>query len=126
MEIIKLVLSFVLFIIMDIMWFSYSFDKIYNPSVISIQGNTINLRPFSALFAWFLLALGINYFVLQNNLGKQEIVLRGALFGFIVYGVYNGTLHAIFSNYNMSVALSDLAWGTFATSLVSLTMTYFN
>lgn len=124
MNIIKLILSLVIFMMLDMMWFSYSLDRIYNPSVLSIQGQPIKLRLLSGLFAWFLLALGINYFVLQDNLSRQDVVIRGALFGFIVYGVYNGTLRAIFSNYDMSVALSDLAWGTFATSAVSLATTY--
>lgn len=124
MDTIKIIKSLLLFIIMDTAWFSYSFVNVYNPSVISIQKHPINLRLPSALFAWVLLALGINYFVLQDNQNKKDVALRGALFGFIVYGVYNGTLRAIFSNYDMSVFLTDLAWGTFATSMVSLAMTY--
>lgn len=126
MNIIKLILSLVLFIMLDIMWFSYSFERIYNPSVISIQGNPISLRLLSGLFAWFLLALGVNYFVLQPNQSKQDVVIRGAIFGFIVYGVYNGTLRAIFTNYDMVTFMSDLMWGTFATSIVSLATTYLN
>ena len=119
------VLSLILFIAMDMMWFSYSFDRIYNPSVISIQGHEITLRPLSGLFAWILLAFGVNYFVLQSQLSKKEIFIRGLLFGFVVYGVYNATLRSIFTNYDISVGLSDLAWGSFATSIVSLATTYF-
>lgn len=127
MNLIKLILSLVLFVMLDMMWFSYSFERIYNPSVISIQGQPIRLRVLSGLFAWFLLALGVNYFVLQSNQdaqNTQEIMMRGALFGFIVYGVYNGTLRAILTNYDMATFMSDLSWGTFATSFVSLATTY--
>lgn len=106
------------------MWFQYSLNRIYNPSVISIQGQPIDLRIIGGLFAWILLAIGINFFVLQDNVSKYETFIRGLLFGFIVYGVYNGTLYAIFSNYDSLTFFSDLTWGTLATGLSSVIVTY--
>lgn len=126
--ILKLFKTIFFFILLDIIWFQFSFDTIYNPSVIAIQGHPIKLRILSGLFAWTLLAIGVNYFVINhnnNNNDKLRVLVKGALFGFIVYGVYNGTLRAIFSNYDMKTFMADLTWGTFATSIVSLIISYF-
>lgn len=37
--------------------------------------------------------------------------LAGALYGFVVYGVFNGTLYVMFKKYDVRIASRDLMWG---------------
>lgn len=46
--------------------------------------------------------------------------LVGFVFGVLVYGVFNGTLHVMFKEYDLAVVLRDFAWGTgWATALTA-------
>lgn len=126
---IALLITTLLFIILDIIWFaSYSYEAIYAPLFASIQGNpppkSMILKIGGGLFAWVLLALGIRYFVIQNNEDKLNTFLRGALFGFVVYGIYNGTNYATLDNYDIQSAIYDTTWGTFATATVSFASSF--
>ena len=128
MNIVKLFITCVLFIFFDLIWFSFSLSRIYNPSVISIQNKPINMRLSGGIFAWMLLAFGINYFVLTSQNHQQDDMLslftKGALFGLIVYGVYNGTMYAIFSDYDLNTFMYDLLWGIFVSGLVTTCVSY--
>lgn len=104
---------------MDLFWFSWSVDKIYGPTFSNIQGSPLQPRLAGGLFAWVLLGLGIRQFVLYEGITLVNAFARGALFGFITYGVYNGTNYATFSNYSTSTFAADLAWGTIACAIVS-------
>ena len=54
----------------------------------------------------------------------EEDVFKAALTGLVIYGTYAGTLGTIYSNYNLSLAATEVLWGTFvyafATSLTNL------
>jgi len=126
---IALLITTLFFIILDSIWFaSYSYKAIYAPLFASIQGNpppkSIILKIGGGLFAWLLLAFGIRYFVLQNNEDKINTFLRGALFGFVVYGIYNGTNYATLDNYDARSAIYDTAWGTLASAMVSFASSF--
>ena len=38
---------------------------------------------------------------------------RAAALGFVVYGTYGFTLHAVLPKYNLMLALTETIWGTF-------------
>jgi uncharacterized membrane protein len=118
---VQLLLTALLFIIMDLIWFSFSLPM-YNKSVASIQGVPIEMRVVGGIFAWLLLAFGIQYFVLNSSTSRGDAFLKGALFGFVVYGVYNGTNYAILKNYDMHTFMADLTWGTLVSGFVSAAM----
>jgi uncharacterized membrane protein len=77
------------------------------------------MRVAGGLFAWLLLAFGVQYFVLDKEMDGKNAFMRGALMGFIIYGVYNGTNYATLSNYDMNTFIADTSWGTFVTGTVS-------
>lgn len=108
-----------MFIILDVFWFAWSVDKIYNPAFSAIQGSAMQPRLAGGVFAWALLGLGIRQFVLYEGITPFNAFSRGALFGFITYGVYNGTNYATFSKYDMGTFAADLTWGTIACAVVS-------
>jgi uncharacterized membrane protein len=111
-----LLIIVLLLIILDVLWFSWSGPTIYR-SIISAK----SVKLAGAFVAWMLIGIGIKYFVLssENKKNKKNIALYGALFGFVVYGVYNATNYTLFEKYPINVALIDTLWGTFAVSLAS-------
>ena len=118
---VSLLLTALLFIVLDFLWFQFSLPRFYGPTFEAIQGHELQFRAGAGVFAWVLLAFGIQYFVLDENVKTgQDAFIRGALMGFIIYGVYNGTNYATLSNYNMSTFVADNIWGT----LVSGTVAY--
>lgn len=116
---VHLLLITLLFIIFDVIWFKFSVPRFYEPTFVAIQGEMSKLRVVGGLFAWFLLAFGIKYFVLNNSETAKDAIIKGAILGFVIYGVYNGTNYATLKNYDMKTFTADLCWGTFVTSLVS-------
>jgi len=119
-EFIALLLTTLVFILLDLVWFSVSLKPIYEPTFQAIQGSPLNMRIGGGIVAWVLLALGIRYFGVTDGASKTTSFLRGALLGFIIYGVYNGTNYATFSNYPVNTAIADTMWGTFATGIVTV------
>lgn len=120
-EFIALLLTALAFIMLDLVWFSVSLKPIYEPTFQAIQGSPLNMRIGGGIVAWVLLALGVRYFGLADiSASKTTLFLRGAVLGFIIYGVYNGTNYATFSNYPVSTAIADTMWGTFVTGVVTI------
>ena len=71
------------------------------------------------LCAWALIAFGINYFVLKNSDTANSAFLNGALFGLVLYGVYDFTNLATISTWTPEFAISDMIWGTVLCGFVS-------
>lgn len=120
---ILIIVTLILFIVMDIMWFNISVPTLYNPTVNKIQGEDIQMgfmKTIGGIYAWLLLALGIIYLVLPLSKNYKDAFINGLIFGFVVYGVYNGTNYAIFKNWDFKVSFFDNAWGTLASGLVSV------
>ena len=125
-ELLTTAIATVLFIILDLGWFSLSLNSIYIPLINQVQGSAIQAsllkqRWWGGLIAWALLALGIVVFVLPlAHKSLIKLVAYGALYGLIVYGVFNWTNFVMFKNYNnWKVIVPDLLWGIFACTLVS-------
>ena len=102
-------------------------NSIYIPLINQVQGTAIQASLFKqrwwgGLIAWGLLALGIVVFVLPlAHKSLIKLVAYGALYGLIVYSVFNWTNFAMFKNYNnWKVIMPDILWGIFACTLVSI------
>lgn len=71
-----------------------------------------------ALFVYVLLAFGIVVFVVPRNYTDASIA-RGALFGVIVYGVYDLTNLATLRGWPVALTMIDIAWGAAASALTT-------
>jgi uncharacterized membrane protein len=73
-----------------------------------------------AFAAYALLSTAVCSTVLMDK-DPARAAARGALVGFVIYGVFDFTNLAIFGRgYGMDLAFSDLAWGTFLIGTSSL------
>lgn len=112
-------------LVIDLAWITLN-SGMYNELVRSVQGKDMRVNRLGAFIAYPLMLVGLVYVVLRNadrDESKNPVVLAlryGALFGLIVYGVFNATNIAMFTNYSKTTAIIDTLWGTFAYFLVTL------
>jgi uncharacterized membrane protein len=71
---------------------------------------------------YFLLASGIIQFVLSHHSSKSyiQIFFEGALFGLVIYGIFNLTNFVILKDWPLIVLLVDLSWGIISSAIVSV------
>lgn len=80
-----------------------------------------------ALFSYVLLIFGLYYFVyryINKSTWKYDSLVKGFLFGFVVYGVFDFTNLAIFKEYSIKTAMIDMVWGGILMSIVSFNSYY--
>ena len=97
--------------VLDFIWLGVVAKKFYVREFEDMLKNPFNI--YSAIVVYLLLALGIFIFVLNNNFVKTPLsaLVVGAVFGVIVYGVYDLTNYATIQNYSLKVVFVDMLWG---------------
>jgi uncharacterized membrane protein len=79
----------------------------------------------SGLICYLLLALAIYIFIISPEKDKSiksshfEIIKKGMLLGFIIYGVYNSTNRATINEHRTYESIVDTLWGSILIGLVS-------
>lgn len=98
-------------IVLDLVWIYTVMGPKYAIMGRAVQGGRdVTLRLLPAVASYALMVVGLQVFVL-SRLHRSRRVARGALFGAIVYGLYNGTCMSIFADWSPTVAVLDIAWG---------------
>ena len=93
---------------------------------------TVQKTPFIpnltyALFSYILLIFGLYYFIyrhINKTTWKYDTLVKGFLFGFVIYGIFDFTNLAIFKEYSLKTAIIDMIWGGILMSLVSFNSYY--
>lgn len=102
--------------ILDFLWIGLYMGKQYKDQVKKIQKSEMSVRMYFAIFAYSLMAIGLNMFVLPQIRKGHELVdslKYGLTFGIILYGVYDFTAGAVLKDWDISLAFTDIAWGGF-------------
>jgi len=105
------------FAVLDFIWLGLIMSRFYQDQLGSL-GRYVNgsLQPvwISAILAYVFLVAGLVIFVIGPFIGKEfgwDLFLWGALFGLIVYGIYEFTNHAIVANWPVGLVIVDTLWG---------------
>ena len=116
---IKLLVTFsIVLILLDILWLQY-FVTIIGPLIEKIQNSPLKLNPYGAVLAYIIMV--ISYYNLAYD-GDKPNYIKGALLGLAIYGTYEFTNYATFSNWNLKVLGMDISWGIIL-SVLSLFLT---
>jgi uncharacterized membrane protein len=118
------------FILLDILWLGYLMRNFYIKNManyLQIENGNLVVNWPVALSVWALLVFGLLLFVLPKAAGASLATqfIWGAVYGFIVYGVYEGTNFAMFAQWPMELVMADLLWGMFINGVVACVMRYF-
>jgi len=112
--------SFILLVVFDMVWFSVSMPTIYKPLFNDIQKKFV-FRVWSGIVVWILIALFIaidQCWVIKKVPFDPRIL--GFIYGFIIYGVYNFTNYATLYKYNLKVVFTDTLWGSLNIGMTTL------
>lgn len=110
------------FLIVDGIWLGFVMREFYRTQLSSIgrmvDGRFAPVWP-AALIVYVLLGVGIGVFVVPRASSAGTAALSGALFGLVVYGVYDLTNYATLAGWPALVTIADILWGTSACALVA-------
>lgn len=133
MEIIKIIwvyfVWFLTLLILDYVWLWYiTKDFIIREfgNLVTVEDSwSIKVNLTAWLIAWFIISSMIVTFVTLKYDNIWEIVFYWALLGFFSYAMYDLTNLTFINNYSLKFTLVDIAWGTFACSIVAINSFYF-
>lgn len=100
-------LSAIIFVILDGIYLNLIKNH-FNKQVRAIQGTDLQLDIIATGITYIFLIFGLNYFIIRNHRSVKD----AALFGLVIYAVYEFTNKAIFKNWFISTAIIDTLWGT--------------
>ena len=86
----------------------YFTKSIFGQMVAKIQRTALEFKMVGAVVVYLLLAIGLYVFIVEP--GKS--LWHAALFGLVIYGVYDFTSYAILKKYDLNVAIMDMVWGS--------------
>lgn len=105
-------------VIADLLWVGFIADSFYTKHVGHLRGP---IMWQGAILFYLIYTAGILLFVTYPHIENlQKTLLYGALFGMVVYSVYNFTNHAVLNGWPLSMSLVDILWGTAMTAGVAL------
>ena len=106
-------------LIADYLWLSYFGTHMFIPMVEEISRQPFSFNATAAVIAYAILIIGIHYFCVAN---QNATLQSSALFGFVLYGLFDATNMAIFPRYKWNVAIIDTLWGTFLAAATHYTL----
>ena len=110
------------FMILDGLWLGVVMSRFYRNQLAPIarmaNGALAPNWP-AAFLVYVALAAGITLFVMPRATDIISAAATGALFGLVVYGVYDLTNVATLAQYPVVLAVVDMTWGAVASALCS-------
>jgi uncharacterized membrane protein len=107
------------FMVLDGVWLGLVMKDFYRdqlaPIVRLADGGMAPNWP-AAFVVYVLLGTGIAFFVIPRASTVSLAATYGALFGLVVYGVYDFTNYSTLRQWPIVLALADVAWGAVASA----------
>lgn len=103
-------------LVVDLVWVT-SKRAMYAHTVQNIQGTEMKLDQAAAIVAYTFVGVAFIGIVVPrlDSVESNDVTsagLFGALVGLAIYGIFNATNKAMFSNYDTWTAIIDTIWGT--------------
>jgi len=114
-------LTAVIFFALDIAWLGFVAKNVYAKYLGHLLKSQFNLVAGGIFYLIFI--AGILIFAVYPAVNKNSFataVVLGALFGFFTYATYDLTNLATLKDWPLIISLVDIAWGSFLTSVVSV------
>jgi len=124
--IVKFLLIFFLFILVDSPYLYYNYDT-YKNITQSISKKPYTSRYYSIAVVYAALAIGLIVFVLpkiqKQHLVRDSIIYGGGL-GLVSYAVFDFTSHFMFDGWSLKTSIIDTLWGGILCSIVAMIITH--
>ena len=118
-------LSTFLVVIFDYIWLGLVMKKFYIEALAPfgrVINGSLSMNILPAVLVYLLLGLGLTFFVVEptSSFSLLKTALTGAIFGLVVYGVYDLTNMATLRDWSYSIVIADMIWGVVLSALVAL------
>lgn len=118
-DIIVAAIGMLTFIVADGLWLGLLMTNFYRDQMAPIarlsNGGFAPNWP-AAVVVYVMLGVGIAGFVVPRSSDLASAAAHGALFGLVVYGVYDFTNYSTLRQWPLLLAVVDLAWGVVASA----------
>ena len=109
----------VAFMVLDGIWLGLLMKNFYREQlapIVRLSDGGIAPNWPAAFVVYALLGIGIAVFVMPRASTVPVAAAYGALFGLVVYGVYDFTNYSTLRQWPLMLTLADVAWGAVASS----------
>jgi uncharacterized membrane protein len=126
-DIVAFLISLGLIVLLDYLFLKKIAHKIYIKEMGALSEEAPEMfhpRTGTSFLIYILLAAGTIALV-ARDIATQNLLqsfLSGALFGFVVYTVYDLMNYAILTKWSFKMSIIDIAWGTFLCGFISVIM----
>ncbi len=117
------------FLLLDFIWLGLLMPKFYSDSLGNLarrSGDALDPNWTAAVFVYIIIVLGLVLFVLpkMEENSPWSLLVWGAAFGVILYGVYDLTNLSTLANWPLKLTIVDMIWGGVACGIASVAMGY--
>ena len=113
-------ISALIFLIIDVIWLSFSVKSFYRPNI----GHLLLETPvmWAAILFYLIYVIGLAVVIIEPSLdyqNTQKFLVKAFMFGFVAYGTYNLTNMATIKGWSPYVVFVDMVWGGSLTTFSS-------
>ena len=113
-------ISALIFLIIDVIWLSFSVKSFYRPNI----GHLLLETPvmWAAILFYLVYVFGLAVVIIEPSLdyqNTQKFLIRAFMFGLVAYGTYNLTNMATIKGWSPIVVVVDMIWGGSLTAFSS-------
>ena len=113
-------ISALIFLIIDVIWLSFSVKSFYRPNI----GHLLLDTPvmWAAILFYLIYVLGLAVVIIEPSLDYQNtqmFLFKAFMFGLVAYGTYNLTNMATIKGWSPNVVFVDMIWGGSLTAFSS-------
>ena len=113
-------ISALIFLIIDVIWLSFSVKSFYRPNI----GHLLLDTPvmWAAILFYLIYVIGLAVVIIEPSLDYQNVqkfILKAFMFGLVAYGTYNLTNMATIKGWSPNVVFVDMIWGGSLTTFSS-------
>ena len=114
------IISALIFLIIDVIWLSFSVKSFYRPNI----GHLLLETPvmWAAILFYLIYVIGLAVVIIEPSLdyqNTQKFLIKAFMFGLVAYGTYNLTNMATIKGWSPSVVFVDMIWGGSLTTFSS-------
>ncbi len=113
-------LSLITYILIDNCWINILMKSFYDDQIGVLRNLDVSYFQIGCgVCVWALLTLGLFIFVLPGAKSYAQVMHKGAIFGAIVYGVYDLTNYVALIGWPLSLVFVDWGWGIFVNAFMA-------
>ena len=119
-------------VVLDLVWIGViasNFYKSQTGHLLNMVDGNMQVNIPAALATWAVIVTGVQIFVFPRagaSASLLQVLLWGAVFGAVVYAVYDLTNYALLKDWPLVVTVVDIFWGAVVCSLTATAMAIAN